>query len=86
MKIDNVKKKKTFINTKEIQTGDLLRIEKIDGQVFEGIVLFNTGFKSYKKSNNDVRDIMLNETDASDIESISNINIGEGISYESSKI
>ena len=70
MKIDNFKKTKTFINTKEIQTGDLLRIKKIDGQVFEGIVLFNTGFKYYNKNNKEFRDIMLNETDASDIESI----------------
>ncbi len=74
MKIDNFKKKKTFINTKEIQTGDLLRIKKIDGQVFEGIVLFNTGFKYYNKNNNEFRDIMLNETDASDIESIEILN------------
>lgn len=28
MKIENFKKTKTFINTKEIQTGDLLRIKK----------------------------------------------------------
>nr|DAY63173.1 MAG TPA: PROTEIN/RNA Complex, Ribosomal protein, Metal-binding, RNA-binding.4A [Caudoviricetes sp.] len=74
MKIDNFKKTKTFINTKEIQTGDLLRIKKIDGQVFEGIVLFNTGFKYYNKNNNEFRDIMLNETDASDIESIEILN------------
>lgn len=74
MKIDNFKKTKTFINTKEIETGDLLRIKKIDGQVFEGIVLFNTGFKYYNKNNNEFRDIMLNETDASDIESIEILN------------
>ena len=74
MKIDNFKITKTFINTKEIQTGDLLRIKKIDGQVFEGIVLFNTGFKYYNKNNNEFRDIMLNETDASDIESIEILN------------
>lgn len=74
MKIDNFKKTKTFINTKEIQTGDLLRIKKIDGQVFEGIVLFNTGFKYYNKNNNEFIDIMLNETDASDIESIEILN------------
>lgn len=74
MKIDNFKKTKTFINTKEIQTGDLLRIKKIDGQIFEGIVLFNTGFKYYNKNNNEFRDIMLNETDASDIESIEILN------------
>ena len=74
MKVDNFKKTKTFINTKEIQTGDLLRIKKIDGQVFEGIVLFNTGFKYYNKNNNEFRDIMLNETDASDIESIEILN------------
>lgn len=74
MKINNFKKTKTFINTKEIQTGDLLRIKKIDGQVFEGIVLFNTGFKYYNKNNNEFRDIMLNETDASDIESIEILN------------
>lgn len=74
MKIDNFKKTKTFINTKEIQTGDLLRIKKIDGQVFEGIVLFNTGFKYYNKNNKEFRDIMLNETDASDIESIEILN------------
>lgn len=74
MKIDNFKKTKTFIDTKEIQTGDLLRIKKIDGQVFEGIVLFNTGFKYYNKNNKEFRDIMLNETDASDIESIEILN------------
>ena len=74
MKIDNFKKTKTFINTKEIQTGDLFRIKKIDGQVFEGIVLFNTGFKYYNKNNKEFRDIMLNETDASDIESIEILN------------
>ncbi len=47
MKLDNFKKTKTFINTKEIQTGDLLRIVKTDGKIFGGMVLFNTGFKYY---------------------------------------
>lgn len=74
MKIENFKKTKTFINTKEIQTGDLLRIKKIDGQVFEGIVLFNTGFKYYNKNNREFKDIMLNEADASDIASIEILN------------
>lgn len=74
MKLNNFKKTKTFINTKEIQTGDLLRITKIDGKIFEGIVLFNTGFKYYNKNNDEFKDIMLNETDASDIESIEILN------------
>lgn len=74
MLIKNFKKTKTFINTKEIQTGDLLRITKEDGQVFLGIVLFNTGFKYYNKNNEEFRDIMLNETDASDIKSIEILN------------
>lgn len=74
MKIENFKKTKTFINTKEMQTGDLLRIKKIDGQVFEGIVLFNTGFKYYNKNNREFKDIMLNEADASDIASIEILN------------
>lgn len=74
MFIENFKKTKTFINTKEIHTGDLLRITKEDGRVFEGIVLFNTGFKYYNKTNEEFRDIMLNETDASDIKSIEILN------------
>lgn len=74
MKIDNFKKTKTFINTKEIQTGDLLRIIKTDGRIFEGIVLFNTGFKYYNRTNKEFKDIILNETDASDIESIEILN------------
>lgn len=74
MKVENFKKTKTFINTKEIQTGDLLRITKTDGKIFEGIVLFNTGFKYYDKNNKEFKDIMLNETDASDIESIEILN------------
>lgn len=74
MIVTNFKKTKIFINTKEIQTGDLLRITKEDGQVFEGIVLFNTGFKYYNKNNEEFRDIMLNETDASDIKSIEILN------------
>ena len=74
MKIENFKKTKTFINTKKIQTGDLLRITKIDGKIFEGIVLFSTGFKYYSKDNKEFRDIVLNEADASDIESIEILN------------
>lgn len=74
MKIENFKKTKTFINTNEIQTGDLLRITKIDGKVFEGIVLYNKGFKYYNKNNKEFKDIMLNETDASDIASIEILN------------
>ena len=74
MFIRDFKKTKTFINTKEIHTGDLLRITKEDGQVFEGIVLFNTGFKYYNNNNEEFRDIMLNETDASDIKSIEVLN------------
>lgn len=74
MLLENFKKTKTFINTKEIQTGDLLRIIKVDGKIFEGIVLFNTGFKYYNKNNQEFRDIMLDETDASDIESIEILN------------
>lgn len=74
MVIKNFKKTKTFINTKEIQTGDLLRITKEDGQVFEGIVLFNTGFKYYNRNNEEFRDIKLNEADASDIKSIEILN------------
>lgn len=74
MKLDNFKKTKTFINTKKIQTGDLLRITKTDGEIFEGIVLFNTGFKYYNKNNQEFRHIILNETDASDIESIEILN------------
>ena len=74
MKIKNFKKTKTFINTNEIQTGDLLRITKIDGQVFEGLVLYNKGFKYYNKNNKEFKDIMLNEVDASDIASIEILN------------
>ena len=74
MVIRNFKKTKTFINTKEIHTGDLLRITKEDGQVFEGIILFNTGFKYYDRKNEEFRDIKLNETDASDIKSIEILN------------
>lgn len=74
MKLDNFKKTKTFINTNEIQTGDLLRIVKTDGKIFEGMVLFDTGFKYYNKTNEEFKNIMLNETDASDIESIEILN------------
>lgn len=74
MKINNFKKTKTFINTKEIKAGDLLRIVKNDGKIFEGIVLFNTGFKYYDKTNEEFREIILSETDASDIESIEILN------------
>ena len=74
MKLDNFKKTKTFINTRDIRAGDLLRIVKTDGKIFEGMVLFNTGFKYYNKTNEDFKDIMLNETDASDIESIEILN------------
>lgn len=74
MKLKDIKRTKTFINTKEIQTGDLLRIIKADGKIFEGIVLFNEGFKYYNKNNQEFKDIMLNETDASDIESIEILN------------
>ena len=74
MKINNFKKTKTFINTKEIKAGDLLRIVKGDGNILEGIVLFNTGFKYYDKTNEEFREIILSETDASDIESIEILN------------
>lgn len=74
MKINNFKKTKTFINTKEIKAGDLLRIVKSDGNILEGIVLFNTGFKYYDKTNEEFRAIILSETDASDIESIEILN------------
>lgn len=74
MKIKNFKRTETFINTKEIKTGDLLRIVKTDGKIFEGIVLFNTGFKYYNKNNKEFRDIILKQTDASDIESIEILN------------
>ena len=74
MKINNFKRTETFINTKEIQTGDLLRISKTDGKIFEGIVLFNTGFKYYNKNNKEFKDIILKDTDASDIESIEILN------------
>lgn len=74
MKLDNFKKTKTFIKTNEIQTGDLLRITKTDGKIVEGIVLFNTGFKYYNRTNEKFEDIFLNETDASDIESIEILN------------
>ena len=52
----------------------MLRITKEDGRVFEGIVLFNTGFKYYNKNNNEFKDIILNETDATDIKSIEILN------------
>ena len=74
MKINNFKKTKTFINTKEIKAGDLLRIVKSDGNILEGIVLFNTGFKYYDKTDEEFREIILSETDASDIESIEILN------------
>lgn len=74
MKINNFKRTETFINTKKIQIGDLLRITKTDGKIFEGIVLFNTGFKYYNKNNKEFRDIILKDTDASDIESIEILN------------
>lgn len=74
MKIENFKKTKIFINTKEIQTGDLLRITKLDGQVLEGLVLYNKGFKYYNKNNKEFESIMLSETDASDIASIEILN------------
>lgn len=74
MKINNFKRTETFINTKKIQTGDLLRITKTDGKIFEGIVLFNTGFKYYNKNNKEFKDIILKDTDASDIESIEILN------------
>lgn len=74
MKLNNFKKIKTFIDTRDIQAGDLLRIIKDDGKVFEGIVLFSTGFKYYDKTNEQFKDIMLNEIDASDIESIEILN------------
>lgn len=74
MFIKNFKKTKTFIDTTKIKTGDLLRITKEDGQVFEGIVLFNTGFTYYNKTNEEFRDTMLNKTDASDIKSIEILN------------
>lgn len=74
MKINNFKKTKTFINTKEIKAGDLLRIVKSNGNILEGIVLFNTGFKYYDKTNEEFREIILSETDASDIESIEILN------------
>ena len=74
VKLENFKKTKTFIDTRNIRAGDLLRIIKDDGKVFEGIVLFNTGFKYYDKTNEQFKDIMLNETDASDIESIEILN------------
>lgn len=74
MKIENFKRTETFINTREIRTGDLLRITKEDGKVFEGIVLFNAGFKYYNKNNNEFKDIILNKTDATDIKSIEILN------------
>lgn len=74
MKIENFKKTEIHINTREIQTGDLLRITKEDGKVLEGIVLFNTGFKYYNKNNNKFENIILNETDATDIKSIEILN------------
>lgn len=74
MKIENFKIAKTFIDTRKIRTGDLLRITKEDGRVFEGIVLFNTGFKYYNKNNDEFKDIILNETDATDIKSIEILN------------
>lgn len=77
MFIKNFKKTKTFINTKEIHAGDLLRITKEDGKVFDGIVLFNMGFKYYDRNNEEFRDIQLNEADASDIKSIEILNMEE---------
>ncbi len=74
MIIDNFKRTETFINTKQIQTGDLLRITKTDGKIFEGIVLFSTGFKYYNKTNREFKDIILKDTDASDIKSIEILN------------
>lgn len=74
MFIKNFKKTKTFINTAGIHVGDLLRITKEDGQVFEGMVLFGTGFKYYNRNNKEFRNIILNETDASDIKSIEILN------------
>lgn len=74
MKIENLKRTETFINTREIRTGDLLRITKEDGKVFEGIVLFNTMFKYYNKNNNEFNVIILDETDATDIKSIEILN------------
>ena len=74
VKLNNFKKIKTFIDTRDIRVGDLLRIIKDDGKVFEGIVLFNTGFKYYDKTNEQFKDIILNKTDASDIESIEILN------------
>lgn len=74
MKLNNFKKIKTFISTQEIQTGDLLRITKTDGKIFEGIVLFNDGFKYYDKTNEEFRSIILSGTDASDIESVEILN------------
>lgn len=74
MFIKNFKKTKTFINTAGIQAGDLLRITKEDGQIFEGIVLYFKGFKYYNKNDKEFKDIMLDETDASDIASIEILN------------
>lgn len=74
MKIENFKRTETFINTREIRTGDLLKITKEDGKVFEGIVLFNTGFRYYNKNNDEFKYIILNETDATDIKSIEILN------------
>lgn len=74
MKIENLKRTETFINTREIRTGDLLRITKEDGKVFEGIVLFNTMFKYYNKNNNEFNAIILDKTDATDIKSIEILN------------
>lgn len=74
MFIKNFKKTKTFINTAEIHVGDLLRITKEDGQIFEGMVLFNMGLRYYNRNNEDFRDIFLNETDASDTKSIEILN------------
>lgn len=74
MLLENFKKTETFINTREIRTGDLLRITKIDERVFEGIVLFNNGFKYYNRTNEEFKHIILNETDATDIKSIEILN------------
>ena len=74
MIVNNFKRIETLIDTRDIREGDLLRIVKSDGNILEGIVLFNTGFKYYDKTNEEFREIILSETDASDIESIEILN------------
>ena len=74
MIVNNFKRIETLIDTRDIREGDLLRIVKSDGNILEGIVLFNTGFKYYDKTNEKFREIILSETDASDIESIEILN------------